>query len=68
MATTVATEATQNSCKISQKLLLLAYSTSKSKGSLRMIFFSKIRSEIERNDQYLDFGRRDYQNNDYLQN
>ena len=68
MVTTVATEATQNSCKISQKLLLLAYSTSKSKGSLRMIFLSKIRSEIERNDQYLDFGRRDYQNNDYLQN
>ena len=68
MVTTVATEATQNSYFISQILLLLAYSTSKSKGSLRMIFFSKIRSEIEKNDQYLDFVRGDYQNNDYLQN
>ena len=68
MVTTVATEATQNPCKISQKFLILAYSTSKSKGSLRIVVFSKIRSEIEKNDQYLDFGRRDCQNNDYSQN
>ena len=66
MVTTVATETTQHSCKISQKLLFLACSTSKSKGSLRIFIFAKIRLEIERNDQYLNFGRRDCQNNDYL--
>ena len=66
MVTTVATQATQKCFKMTQKWLFLAYPTSKSKGSLEIVIFSKIRLEIEKNDQYLNFGRRDCQNNDYL--